>query len=111
MADLEPGPAWLDIEPADDQGLLIRLSGDVDVAGLEPLEARIAELLEYEAQPLVVDMSDLRFIDSSGIAILIRLANHFQPVTLRDANTTVRRVIDVLGLSERLRLGPGGTRG
>jgi anti-anti-sigma factor len=53
---------------------------------------------------VVVDLTDLRFLDSSGVTVLVRIANHFRPVAIRGAGPSVRRVVQVLGLAGRFDL-------
>ena len=53
---------------------------------------------------MLLDLASVDFLDSSGVALLIRLANHFGQVRARAAAPPVRRVIQVLGLADRLGL-------
>jgi anti-sigma B factor antagonist len=97
--------AQLRVAPDPDSGGLVAvLGGELDVAGVADVAAPLADLLAREAQPLVLDLAGLRFLDSSGVAVLIRLANRFAPVRTRAAEPPVRRVIEVLGLADRLGL-------
>jgi anti-sigma B factor antagonist len=89
---------------ADSGGLVAVLGGELDLAGVGDVAAPLGELMAREPQPLVVDLADVRFLDSSGVAVLIRLANRFAPVRTRAAEPPVRRVIEVLGLGDRLGL-------
>jgi anti-anti-sigma factor len=92
---------------ADDAGaggLVASLGGELDLAGVTDIATQVDQLLARDGQPLVLDLADLRFLDSSGVAVLIRLANHFDPVHTRSAGAPVRRVIEVLGLADRLGL-------
>jgi anti-sigma B factor antagonist len=91
-------------EPADGTGMTLALGGDLDIAGVAELERPLAEVLACAPQPLQLDLAELAFLDSSGIAVLIRLANHFGSVRTRSATEPVRRVIEVLGLADRLGL-------
>jgi anti-anti-sigma factor len=67
------GLAGLDIE--EREGVVIaRLTGELDVAGAPSMGETIGEAVPTSARGLVVDMSELEFIDSSGIAMLFGLA-------------------------------------
>lgn len=88
----------------DSGGLLAAFGGDLDLAGVADVAATLDELLDHDEQPLLLDLADVQFLDSSGVAVLIRLANRFQPVRARAAGAPVRRVIEVLGLADRLGL-------
>lgn len=89
---------------ADGAGLVVRLAGELDLATVGELAAPLKDLLAREPQPLVLELDELTFADSSGIAVLIRLANHFERLETRGARHSVRRVIEVLGLADRVGL-------
>jgi anti-anti-sigma factor len=54
----------------------------------------------------VVDLSELDFMDSSGIAVLIYAVNSIKAIELRNASPIIRRIIEATGLSNVLRLDP-----
>jgi anti-sigma B factor antagonist len=87
-----------------DGALCIRLGGDLDIASLPDVESELNRLLTRKPRPLLLDLADLDFLDSSGVALLIRLANRFTPVQTRHATEPVRRVLGVLGLADRFGL-------
>jgi anti-sigma B factor antagonist len=91
-------------QPAEGEGMTLALGGDLDIAGVAELERPLADVLASAPQPLHLDLSEVAFLDSSGVAVLVRLANHFGSVRTRSAAEPVRRVIQVLGLADRLGL-------
>jgi anti-sigma B factor antagonist len=100
--------ARLTVATRDDGcGLVVRLAGELDLATVGELAAPLQDLMTRTPQPLVLDLGELQFMDSSGVAVLIRLANHFRQLETRGARPAVRRVIEVLGLSVRVGLQPG----
>jgi anti-anti-sigma factor len=99
----ETPQAWLDVvESADGAPLLVRLGGELDVVGVGDIRSALEELLRRDAQPVCIDAAGLTFADSSGVAVLLRIANHFSPVETVHAAPVVRRVLQVLGLGTRL---------
>lgn len=88
----------------DDDTVSLSLDGELDMASLPDIEAALDALLTRSPGPLRIDVAGLEFLDSSGMAVLIRLANHFTPVETHHATGPVRRVIEVLGLADRLGL-------
>ena len=54
--------------------VIARVTGELDVAGAEGMGDRIAAAVPTSARGLVVDFTELEFIDSSGIAMLFELA-------------------------------------
>jgi len=85
-----------------DGEVVISLRGELDVA-TEP--AFRAELDAVVAAPcrVVVDMSDLEFMDSSGLSTLVRarqqLLGEGGELVVRHPSGIVRRVLEVSGLT------------
>jgi anti-sigma B factor antagonist len=85
-------------------GVVLDLSGELDLASLPDVSEALDELLARPPQSLVLELGGLTFLDSSGVTMLVRLANHFDRVRTRSATQPVRRVIEVLGLAQRFGL-------
>jgi anti-sigma B factor antagonist len=85
------------IERAEDPGH-VRLIGEIDVSNVEGIESRLAEELEL-AGSLVIDASELTFIDSQGLRMLIRLGEQATKngsgVNISNCSEQVRRLLDV----------------
>jgi anti-anti-sigma factor len=97
--------ARMDVSSAPGGGLVIELAGELDLASLPAVAAPLEELLSSQPQPVVLELGGLTFLDSSGVALLVRIANHFEQVRTRSATGPVRRVIEVLGLADRFGMG------
>jgi anti-sigma B factor antagonist len=105
----EPDPAILatfDVEPGATAGeQRLRVVGEVDVASSPALRAKIAELLDGGADRIVLDLSEMTFIDSSGLGVLV---GALKRVRERDRSDLVltglqgppRRVFEITGLTE-----------
>ena len=50
--------------------VIVRLEGDVDLANTPTLSAEILEAIPNDAVGLVIELSDVRYIDSVGIRML-----------------------------------------
>ncbi|GAB3350407.1 STAS domain-containing protein [Modestobacter lapidis] len=96
--------ARLDVSTGTGGSLMVELAGELDLASLPDVAAPLDGLLARRPQPVVLELTDLTFLDSSGVAVLVRIANHFQQVRTRSATEPVRRVIEVLGLAGRFGL-------
>ncbi|MGH3714602.1 MAG: STAS domain-containing protein [Micromonosporaceae bacterium] len=55
-----------------DTASVIALSGDLDLATAPELRTALLEALE-DRTTIVVDMTDLRFLDSTGLGVLVRV--------------------------------------
>ncbi len=86
----------------DDDGALV-VHGDIDMAGGPVLEA--AMLQREESQPLVIDLGDVSFIDSSGLRSLLgasrRARQRGADVVLRSVGPEVARLLDITGTTSQ----------
>ena len=101
MAELENNAVELRIETSQDHGTepTIALSGELDSSNAERLETAVSALLAERPRRVVFDLSQLRFMDSAGISVLVRLAGQVETVQIRDPSPIVRRVIEITGLA------------
>lgn len=100
-----------DVGSADGTPFVVQLGGELDLASVAAIEPALDALLaDAAAHPrdgqVVVDVADLDFLDSSGVGVLIRIANSLGPIRLVNAAPVVRRVVEVLSLGPRLGLEP-----
>jgi len=81
---------------------VLSVVGDVDLASSDQLRNDIAPLLG-SGRDLILDLAEVRFMDSSGIAVLLdartkQLASG-RSVFVQNPSNIVRRVLDATGLS------------
>ena len=79
---------------------LVTLHGELDVASAEGLSNSLVELA---GSTVVADLSDLTFMDSSGIGALVRARNRIKADGLGELLLTrpveiVRRTLEIVGL-------------
>ncbi len=87
---------------AGERGWTIRVRGEVDIA-TSPLLRRQLERLVDGDEPIVVDVSEMTFIDSSGLGVLVEMLHRRHDgagITLRGIQEPVRRVFEITGLTE-----------
>jgi len=53
------------------QGMVVRLDGRFDAEGSEGVKQIIQQLAEATTEKLIIDMSDVSFIDSAGLSVLV----------------------------------------
>jgi anti-sigma B factor antagonist len=94
---------WTIAELGDDQRRLA-VQGELDLEQERPLVEEINALLEEEpGAVLIVDLSEVEFIDSSGVRALLRVhQTHGDRVRLGEVSTVVRRVLEIAGVTEWL---------
>lgn len=105
--DVRAGMLTLHAEQEGDAHL-IRLVGELDLANADTLESELSEALTNGQDRVVVDMRELTFIDSTGLALLVgALARDEGVGRLRFVPSraqAVIRVLELTGLDKRLPL-------
>ncbi|MCW2998963.1 MAG: hypothetical protein JWN65_2512 [Solirubrobacterales bacterium] len=88
----------------DSSTFLITLSGDLDLSNAAKLERVLREAADSHAAEIVVDLSHLQFIDSTGVQLLILADRGAQAsgrrFSLLRGTDMVQRVFEVCGLAE-----------
>jgi anti-anti-sigma factor len=82
---------------------LIRVHGEIDLSNAHEVSSKIGVVMGQEARRLVVDLSDITYLDSAGVALLLRLAERLrarrrQLQLVVPRGSPVRRVLDFTGL-------------
>jgi anti-anti-sigma factor len=84
----------------------IRLTGELDISTADSLERRLAELEEAGPQTIVLDLSDLAFMDSTGLRLIVtadlRMRADRRRLRLVRGPEAVQRVFRLALLEERL---------
>ena len=85
------------------------LAGEIDLATAAQLQAKLMIFATVTTDDLVLDCTDVEFIDSTGIAVVAhihqQLNKQHRRLRIVGMNDHVRRPFDVLGLTERLGIG------
>lgn len=96
---------WFEMREGEDEDGVLRLSltGELDLQGVERLTARIGQL-RSAGVAVRLDLSQVEFIDSSGLNALISAAhaarsNGWQLEVDRRVHPQVERVIELVGAS------------
>jgi anti-anti-sigma factor len=109
----EPRAQHDDIEPVfrvaahqEDGGAVLVVAGDVDMAAVEPLWAAI-ETLPAD-RPIVLDFTDVTFLDSVGLTLLVRAHrardSRRDEVVVRRPRDGVLWALETSGVDQILRL-------
>lgn len=78
---------------------IVRLSGAIDLTSAPELRGVLDDAIERGAERIVLDVAEVDFIDSSGLAVIALVAERLGNVELRHPIAIVRRIIEVTGLS------------
>jgi anti-sigma B factor antagonist len=108
MSERTPGPGGLTISSAVENGdVSLCLRGELDLASAPQMEAGLAAAEQGRPARLVVDLSGLAFIDSTGLRLLLqadaRAREHGYELIIRRGEESVQRVFEVTGALDVLR--------
>jgi anti-anti-sigma factor len=90
----EDGSAAIAVEVSHDAGAaLVTVGGGLEFGTVASLRTTLSDLAQEEAGSVVVDLAALRFIDSTGLSLLVQAKQRFTaPLKADDSNYGVRRV-------------------
>ena len=87
-------------------GQSIAITGRLDSASFHLLEARFAHFLKAQIRFFIVDCTNINYLSSAGLRVLVSAAKKVSPVggavALWGAKDHVREVIRIAGLTEIL---------
>lgn len=101
------GPSFEIQESVDDDGAArVALIGELDIAVADEVEERLRSLREA-GRGVRLDLSQLDFIDSSGVRAIVLALKHARQgghelEVDREISPTVRRMIDIMGIAPQL---------
>ena len=89
----------------DDDTTMLNLSGELDIATVPELRlVATSELDRAECRRIVLDLSELSFLDSTGIGCWVDLRAHAlaqsKQLSIRSVPLTVQRILEIGGLYE-----------
>jgi anti-sigma B factor antagonist len=87
-------------------GVLVRLAGELDLYNASDVAAALGEVADAEPTRVVIDLTDVEFVDSTALGTLVaarqRLGNG--RLVLAAAGPDVRRALEVSGLDQHFAL-------
>ncbi len=90
--------------------VLVAVDGELDLSTADDLHATITAAISDGAGPLVLDLADLRFCDSAGLAVLVRAHNALgeqgRRLVLARPSAAVSRVLELSGLDQVITTAP-----
>ena len=100
------------VEVSDDpRWPLARLTGAVDLANVDQLGRRLEQAVSNRALGLIVDLSGVTYLDSTGLRLIFRLARQLgdRQQTLRlvvPQESRIRRVLQLAGVGSVVQVSP-----
>ena len=99
--------------PLEGGGVVVAVAGELDLCSSQTLGEHLTAAADSGARPMLVDLSDLRFIDSTGLGVLALLARRLTPAAadlmIVSPEGRVRGLLAMTGLDQVIPVHP--TRG
>ena len=92
--------------PGEPDTWRIVVEGELDIGTVTPVRECFADAVARGARRIVVDLSELRFMDSTGIALFLETAAQVPDLILERPSPIVRSVIELMGRASVLRVAP-----
>jgi anti-anti-sigma factor len=90
----------------DEAAAMLRLTGEMDISCEDAFAATVRACIDAGATDVLVDLSQLTFIDSSGLRMLIQLwdksRNNGLDLSMLQGTGQVRRTMEIAGLDHLL---------
>ena len=104
---MNPAPFEATVAQLDDEVRAIVVRGELDLSTASELEGPLEEAISAKDASVLIDLSDCEFIDSTGIALIVRAWQRLDRtadgegegrVVICSDNDQVRRVLEITGL-------------
>ena len=107
---MSPPGAPLELHTVEESdGVVLAVYGEIDATTTGRLRERIRDVFDAGTRRLVVDMSGVDFIDSTGLGVLVGALRYFKEVNgeilLRSPSPIAARVLKVSGLDTAFGVG------
>ncbi|MER7459616.1 STAS domain-containing protein [Micromonospora sp. NPDC126480] len=99
----EPAPLSMTVDRSEPDAPLIRVGGDLAYRTATPLRDEIDRILAGTPPELLLDFADLRFIDSTGLGVIVHAWRESQSggtvIRLRAVPRFLEAILDMTGIS------------
>jgi len=90
---------------ADAEGVVLMLAGELDLGSAPALEQQLEEVGHANPARLLLDLRNLRFMDSTGLALMIKAQqsadDNGSRLAFRRGTSQVQRLFQLSGVLER----------
>ena len=87
------------------QGPTLHLKGELDLHSCEELNDTLKNIVEQEKETITLNMTDVQYIDSTGLGTLAKNAKQLEPINgrliLYDCQPRIKKLIKISGLDKK----------
>jgi anti-sigma B factor antagonist len=98
-------PPLAKVEPLDSGAVaVVRVSGELDLENVDEIHEALLELVPNSANGLVADLSNLTYVDSAGVRLLVEISeeltrNRQQLALVVPQQATINRIFSLIKLN------------
>jgi anti-sigma B factor antagonist len=85
-----------------DKTAIVEVQGDIDLRSSPALQEKLGKVLNEEPDRVVVNLADVPYMDSSGVASLVKVLSHVKkqsvPLVLVEMTDRVRSIFEITHL-------------
>jgi anti-anti-sigma factor len=98
------------VDVSSEQGaIVLTVIGELDLASSPTLEHELERVRDSDSELVILDLSDLEFMDSTGLSVLVRAQQRAQEAGRRFAvvrgRPQVQRLLSLTGVMDRMTMG------
>jgi anti-sigma B factor antagonist len=103
--ETETGSTASVVQTSDPSGSpVLIITGELDISSAGSVRQLVLEAVAAGPNKVIFDLGGLEFMDSTGIALLVTVAEQIETVEIRNPSKIVRRIIELSGLMDTLHL-------
>lgn len=103
MPGQEAAELAIEREQYSSQGCVVVVRGQIDLCSAAAFRAALAQAVDDGMTELIVDLSGVEFIDSTGLGVLVGLSKRVRQldgsISIVSPDETIRRVFELGGLT------------
>ncbi len=104
MRRLDPGQFRFDLVESSAAVSTVRLVGELDLYTAPELHSALVDLFDGGARSVTIDLSELDFIDSTGLSVLVgalkQLRQHEGDLVLKGPSRWTYKLLETTGLTK-----------
>ena len=81
---------------------IVKLGGRIDSNNAAKVEEEVMESLKDTTSAVILDMSDLEYISSAGLRVILRVKKSHPDLTIKEVNTEVYDILEMTGFTEMM---------
>ena len=105
MAGKDAAALVMEREPLSPHGCVVAAKGQIDLYSAPAFKTALLQALDDGMTEIVVDLSQVDFMDSTGLGVLVGVSKRLQlmsgSLALVSSDETIQRVFEISGLATR----------